>query len=280
MKTVPLTKDILCSNNLPFVLIAGPCAIEGRDHTLMMAEKLCKMTQKLGIGFIYKSSFDKANRTSIQGRRGVGMEEGLRILSDVKDSFHCPIITDVHEASQCTAVSQVCDILQIPALLCRQTDLLLAAAKTMLPVNVKKGQFMAPKDMQAVVKKIETVHENILLCERGTSFGYNTLINDMRALPIMKQTGYPVIFDATHSVQQPSLDGTKTSGERQFAPILARAAISLGIAGVFMETHDNPDHALSDGPNMIPLHRMEEVLIDLKRFDALAKAHPCVDLSL
>ncbi|MCK6417432.1 MAG: 3-deoxy-8-phosphooctulonate synthase [Alphaproteobacteria bacterium] len=260
------------ANDRPFLLIAGPCAIESRDHAFMMAEKIKKITDTLNIPFIYKSSFDKANRTSLKGARGIGMEEGLKILSDVKTQFAVPVLTDVHAPEQCAPVAEVVDVLQIPAFLCRQTDLLVAAAKTGRAVNVKKGQFLAPWDMKNVAAKIaESGNDNILLCERGASFGYNTLVSDMRALPIMAQTGYPVIFDATHSVQQPGGQGTSSGGDRTMVPVLARAAVAVGVAGVFMETHQDPDRAPSDGPNMVPLSQLPDILRVLVQLDRIAK---------
>jgi 2-dehydro-3-deoxyphosphooctonate aldolase (KDO 8-P synthase) len=267
--------SVTFSNDKNFVLIAGPCVIENESHAFKMADSLKKLTDQLNIPFIYKSSFDKANRTSYQGQRGVGMDKGLKILEKIKDHFGCPVITDVHDKDQCAPVSNVCDILQIPAFLCRQTDLLEAAAKTRKALHVKKGQFLAPWDMAQVVKKIESFGSHkILLCDRGTSFGYNTLISDMRGIPIMQSTGYPVIFDATHSVQQPGGQGETSGGDRFFAPILARAAVAVGVAGVFIETHDHPDQAPSDGPNMIHLSHMESVLKELLEFDHIAKKYP------
>jgi 2-dehydro-3-deoxyphosphooctonate aldolase (KDO 8-P synthase) len=263
----------------PVALIAGPCAIETRDHSLMMAEKLVELTSRLDLPFIFKSSFDKANRTSARSARGVGLEEGVRILADVKAAFGCPVLTDIHESHQCATVAETADVLQIPAFLCRQTDLLAAAARTGRAVNVKKGQFLAPWDMVNITAKLEAFGcEKILTCERGTSFGYNTLVTDMRGIPQLADLGWPVIFDATHSVQQPGGQGGTSGGQREFVPVLARAAVSLGVAGVFIETHDDPANALSDGPNMVPLDRLETVLRDLMRFDALAKANPLVRL--
>jgi 2-dehydro-3-deoxyphosphooctonate aldolase (KDO 8-P synthase) len=260
-------------NDLPFTLIAGPCQIESRDHSMMVAGELAAITKELGIGLIYKSSFDKANRTSAAAARGIGMDEGLKILAEVRERFGLPVLTDVHDAAQCAPVAEAVDVLQIPAFLCRQTDLLLAAGATGKAINVKKGQFLAPWDMKNVAAKIaSTGNEKILLCERGASFGYNTLVSDMRSLPIMAETGYPVVFDATHSVQQPGGQGTSSGGDRRFAPILARAALAVGCAAVFMECHEDPDHAPSDGPNMVPLAQMKAVLAKLKAFDALAKA--------
>ena len=263
------------ANDRPFTLIAGPCQLESRDHAFTMAGALSELTAKLGIGLIYKTSFDKANRTSVSAQRGLGMDKSLPILADIRDRFGCPVLTDIHSADQCAPVAEVVDVLQIPAFLCRQTDLLLAAGETGKPINVKKGQFLAPWDMKNVAAKIaSTGNHNILLCERGASFGYNTLVSDMRSLPIMAQTGYPVVYDATHSVQQPGGQGTSSGGQREFVPVLARAAIAIGVAAVFMETHENPDCAPSDGPNMVPLHQMEAVLTTLLAFDRIAKANP------
>lgn len=265
--------DLKISNDKPFTLIAGPCQMESASHGMEMAEALVSLTKKLNIPFIFKASFDKANRTSISGVRGMGLEKAMMAFQDIKDKLHCPVITDIHEPFQCDVAAKVVDVLQIPAFLCRQTDLLLAAGKTNVAINVKKGQFLAPWDMKNVAAKLEsTGNKNIMLTERGASFGYNTLVVDMRSLPIMKQTGYPVIFDATHSVQQPGGQGTSSGGQREFAPVLANAAITTGIAGVFIETHETPDTAPSDGPNMIPLHQMEQVLKTLKAFDEIAKS--------
>jgi len=261
------------SNALPFVLIAGPCAIESRDHAMDMATELVSLCGELDIPLIYKSSFDKANRSSVRGQRGIGMDDGLQILADIRETFGCPVITDIHEPQQAGIAAQAVDILQIPAYLCRQTDLLLAAGETGKAVNVKKGQFLAPWDMANVADKIaSTGNRNILLCERGTSFGYNALVTDFRGLPQMAQTGYPVVFDATHSVQQPGGKGTSSGGQREFAPVLARAALAVGCASVFLETHENPEAAPSDGPNMIPLSEMKPLLARLKEFDTLAKS--------
>lgn len=263
------------ANDRPFTLIAGPCQLESRDHAFMMAGALSELTRKLGIGLIYKTSFDKANRTSVSAQRGLGMDQSLPILADIREKFGCPVLTDIHTAEQCAPVAEVVDVLQIPAFLCRQTDLLLAAGETGKPINVKKGQFLAPWDMKNVAAKIaSTGNHNILLCERGASFGYNTLISDMRSLPIMAQTGYPVVYDATHSVQQPGGQGTSSGGQREFVPVVARAAIAIGVAAVFMETHENPDCAPSDGPNMVPLDQMEGVLTTLLALDRIAKADP------
>jgi 2-dehydro-3-deoxyphosphooctonate aldolase (KDO 8-P synthase) len=261
-------------NDLPFTLIAGPCALESRAHALEMATALKEITGKLGIGLVYKTSFDKANRTSAVSARGVGLDAALPIFADVREQTGLPILTDVHEAEQCGRVAEVVDVLQIPAFLCRQTDLLVAAARTGRPVNVKKGQFLAPWDMANVVAKITGAGNcNVLVTERGVSFGYNTLVSDMRALPILRrETGAPIIFDATHSVQQPGGQGSSSGGEREFVPVLARAAIAVGVAGVFIETHQDPDRAPSDGPNMVPLREMEPLLRTLMAFDKLAKA--------
>ena len=265
-------------NHLPFTLIAGPCQIESLDHTMEVASALAELSRNLGIGVIYKSSYDKANRTSASAARGVGMAQGLEILARVREKFGMPVLTDVHDAAHCAPAAQAVDVLQIPAFLCRQTDLLLAAGNTGRTINVKKGQFLAPWDMKNVAAKIaSTGNENILLCERGASFGYNTLVSDMRALPIMAETGYPVVFDATHSVQQPGGQGTSSGGERRFAPILARAALAVGCAAVFIECHPDPDHAPSDGPNMIPLREMPGLIKRLMAFDKLAKTSPLPD---
>lgn len=263
------------ANDAPFTLIAGPCAIQSAEHAEEMADALVALTAKLGIGFIYKSSYDKANRTSAATPRGIGMEKGLEILAGVRSRFGCPVLTDVHTAEQCAVAAQAVDVLQIPAFLCRQTDLLIAAGETGKAVNVKKGQFLAPWDMKNVAAKIAgTGNENILLCERGTSFGYNTLVSDMRGLPTMAQTGYPVVFDATHSVQQPGGQGATSGGQREFVPVLARAAIAIGVAGLFMETHEDPDSAPSDGPNMVHLKDLPAILELLVSLDRLAKANP------
>ncbi|QNT78710.1 3-deoxy-8-phosphooctulonate synthase [Entomobacter blattae] len=265
--------SIPLANHKNFVLIAGPCQIESRAHAHEMALALKEICSELNIGLIYKSSFDKANRTSVATARGVGMEKGLDILADVRSSYDIPTLTDVHHPEQCQPAAHAVDVLQIPAFLCRQTDLLIAAGQTGSVINVKKGQFLAPWDMKNVAEKISsTGNHNILLCERGTSFGYNTLINDMRGLPIMAQTGYPVIYDATHSVQQPGGLGSSSGGQREFAPILARAALATGVAGLFIETHQDPDHAPSDGPNMIPLKEMKNILSSLKEIDTLVKS--------
>ncbi|MEE2860975.1 MAG: 3-deoxy-8-phosphooctulonate synthase [Pseudomonadota bacterium] len=267
----PLT----CGNDLPLTVIAGPCQLESLDHALMIAETMAEACGAAGAGFVFKASYDKANRTSLSGRRGLGIDEGLQILGTVRDRIGCPVLTDIHDAEQAVRAAEVVDIIQIPAFLCRQTDLLLAAGQTGAVVNIKKGQFLAPWDMPNVADKVaSTGNDNILLTERGASFGYNTLVADMRSLPIMARTGYPVIMDATHSVQQPGGQGGSSGGQREFAPIMARAAVALGVAGVFIETHEDPDSAPSDGPNMIPLARMGDLVASLMRFDALAKADP------
>ncbi|WP_428375481.1 3-deoxy-8-phosphooctulonate synthase [Lichenicoccus sp.] len=264
--------ELVVGNDRPFTLISGPCQIESAAHAFEMAGALHAICTRLGIGLIYKSSFDKANRTSLGAARGVGMQAGLQILADVRSRYGVPVLTDVHAAEQCRTVARAVDVLQIPAFLCRQTDLLIAAGETGAAVNVKKGQFLAPWDMANVAAKIaSTGNTRILLTERGTSFGYNTLVNDMRGLPIMAQTGYPVVFDATHSVQQPSALGGASGGQRDFAPVLARAAIAVGVAAVFIETHQDPDFAPSDGPTMIPLESMASVLERLLAFDRVAK---------
>ena len=265
--------DIAIGGTNPFALITGPCQLESRDHAFMMAEKIAEACAKSGTQFIFKASYDKANRSSINTQRGLGIDEGLRVLSDIRAEFGCPILTDVHEAAQCQTAGTVVDVLQIPAFLCRQTDLLLAAGKTGRAINVKKGQFLAPWDMQNVADKIvSTGNDQILLCDRGTSFGYNTLVSDFRGLPIMANTGYPVVFDATHSVQQPGGQGNTSGGQREFAPVLARAACAVGIAALFIETHQDPDTAPSDGPNMIPIDQMGDLIKELRGFDALRKS--------
>jgi 2-dehydro-3-deoxyphosphooctonate aldolase (KDO 8-P synthase) len=261
-------------NDLPLALIAGPCALESRDHALEMASALKEIATRLGLGLVYKTSFDKANRTSGASARGIGLDAALPILAEVRSSLGVPVLTDVHESSQCARVAAAVDILQIPAFLCRQTDLLVAAAQTERVVNVKKGQFLAPKDMKNVVEKITGAgNRNVLVTERGVSFGYNALVSDMRALPILaRETGAPVIFDATHSVQQPGGQGRSSGGEREFVPVLARAAVAVGVAGIFVETHEDPDKAPSDGPTMIPLKELEGLLRNLMAFDRVAKA--------
>ena len=256
------------ANDRPFTLLAGPCQMESRDHAFDMAGRLREMTDRLGIGLVYKSSFDKANRSSISGKRGIGLEKALQIFADLD----MPVVTDVHEAGQCAEVASVVDILQIPAFLCRQTDLLIAAAKTGKVVNIKKGQFLAPWDMKhAIIKVADSGNPNVMVTERGASFGYNTLVSDMRALPILKDMGAPVVFDATHSVQQPGGQGGSTGGERQFVETLARAAVAIGVAAIFIETHQDPDNAPSDGPNMVPIDQMPQLLERLMAFDNLAK---------
>ena len=270
---VVTTGTVKFGNDLPLALIAGPCQLESRNHALEMATALKEITRRLNIGLVYKSSFDKANRTSTSSKRGLGFEASLPIFAEIRDSLGLPVLTDVHEINQCAPVAEVVDILQIPAFLCRQTDLLVAAAKTGKIINVKKGQFMAPWDMGNVIAKItEAGNANVMVTERGASFGYNTLVSDMRSLPIMEGFGAPVIFDATHSVQQPGGQGTTSGGERKFVPVLARAAVAVGVAGVFIETHEDPDNAPSDGPNMVPLDQMEALLKNLMAFDTVAKA--------
>jgi len=259
-------------NDLPFVLISGPCQIESRDHALFMADALAKAAADAGVPFIFKSSFDKANRTSVSGKRGVGIDAGLAILAEVKATLGCPVLTDIHGPEQVEAAAQAVDILQIPAFLCRQTDLLIAAGKTGAVINVKKGQFLAPWDMAAVAQKVaSTGNERILLTERGASFGYNTLVSDMRALPVMAETGYPVVFDATHSVQQPGGLGSASGGQRDYAPLLARSAVAAGVAAIFAEAHDDPDNAPSDGPVMLKLDWVGPMLKQLKAIDTVVK---------
>ncbi|MEK9900710.1 MAG: 3-deoxy-8-phosphooctulonate synthase [Rhodospirillaceae bacterium] len=268
--------DITVGGDLPLTLIAGPCQLESRDHGLEMSAALKEMAEKLGVGLIYKTSFDKANRTSIKTARGLGIEKSLPIMAEIRETTGLPILTDVHDPGHCAAVAEVVDVLQIPAFLCRQTDLVVAAAETGRALHIKKGQFLAPWDMKNVVgKAFEAGNENILVCERGTSFGYNTLVADMRSLPIMAdQTGCPVIFDATHSVQQPGGQGASSGGQREFAPVLARAAVAIGVAGVFLETHEDPDNAPSDGPNMIHLKDLPGIVETLLELDRIAKAKP------
>ncbi|TBN43912.1 3-deoxy-8-phosphooctulonate synthase [Paracoccus subflavus] len=273
-KHVPIG-PLICGNDLPLTVIAGPCQLQTLDHALMIAERMAGFCENAGAGFIFKASYDKANRTSLAGRRGVGMDEGLSILSAVRDRLGCPVLTDVHDAQQAQTAAQAVDVIQIPAFLSRQTDLLLAAGHTGAVVNIKKGQFLAPWDMPNVAEKVvSTGNDRILLTERGASFGYNTLVADMRSLPIMARTGWPVIMDATHSVQQPGGQGGSSGGQREFAPVMARAAVAIGVAGVFIETHEDPDNAPSDGPNMVPLDRMEALVSSLMAFDRLAKADP------
>jgi 2-dehydro-3-deoxyphosphooctonate aldolase (KDO 8-P synthase) len=265
-------RNIKISNSNPFTLIAGPCQLESEKHALEVASKLKEITENLNIGLIFKTSFDKANRTSLKGKRGVGLEKSLPVFDKIRKDLDLPVLTDIHTIEQCEIVSKHVDVLQIPAFLCRQTDLLVAAAKTGKIINVKKGQFLAPWDMVNVTKKIEeSGNTNILVTERGASFGYNTLISDMRSLPIMAKNGYPVVFDATHSVQQPGGMGDKSGGQREFVEYLSRAAIAVGVAAVFMETHPDPDNAPSDGPNMVPLSKMENLLKQLVEIDKLIK---------
>ncbi len=262
-------------NDRPLLVIAGPCQLESLDHAQMIAGHMAEVCAKAGAQYVFKASYDKANRTALGGKRGLGIDAGLKVMQAVKDAIGCPTLTDIHEREQCAPVAAAVDILQIPAFLCRQTDLLIAAGETGAAINVKKGQFLAPWDMPNVIAKIEsTGNTRILLTERGSSFGYNTLVADMRALPQMAATGYPVVMDATHSVQQPGGKGGSSGGQREFAPVMARAAVSLGIAAVFIETHQDPDNAPSDGPNMIPLDQMEKLVASLMTFDALAKADP------
>src|SRR5580658_9879080 len=271
--------NLTLGNDRPMALIAGPCVLESRQHALEMSHALTELTGKLGLGLIYKTSFDKANRTSIAAERGLGLEASLPILAEVRETYGCPVLTDVHAPEQCARVAEAADVLQIPAYLCRQTDLLVAAAETGAAINVKKGQFLAPWDMKNVARKItESGNERVLLCERGASFGYNTLVSDMRSIPVLAETGYPVVFDATHSVQQPGGQGGKSGGERRFVETLARAAVAVGVAAVFMETHQDPDKAPSDGPNMVPLKSLPALLETLMEFDRLAKARPAPSL--
>ena len=260
------------ANDKPFTLIAGPCQLENEEHALKISSELKKITEELGINLIYKTSFDKANRTSLKGKRGMGLDKSLPIFDKIRKEVGLPVLTDVHTAEQCSIVANHVDVLQIPAFLCRQTDLLIAAAKTGKIINVKKGQFLAPWDMANVIKKIEdTGNKNILITERGASFGYNTLVSDMRALPIMSKFGFPIVFDATHSVQQPGGMGEKSGGQREFVPYLARAAIAVGVGAIFMETHEDPDNAPSDGPNMVPLNEVKALLKKLTEIDKLVK---------
>ncbi len=278
MKTVKIG-NISVSNDNPMTLIAGPCVMENRDMALRAAEELVKITLDLDIPFIFKTSFDKANRTSLHAVRGMGMDAALKVFEEIKNTFHCLTITDVHESEQCATIAEVVDVLQIPAFLCRQTDLLAAAAKTGNAIHVKKGQFLAPWDMKNVCEKISAYgNEKILLCERGACFGYNRLVSDMRALKVLKGLGYPVIFDATHSVQEPGGLGSSTGGKREDVELLVRAALSIGVAGVFMETHFDPDNAPCDGPNMIPLGLLRKLLTSMKKFDELGKQTPYIDM--
>ncbi|SIQ47108.1 2-dehydro-3-deoxyphosphooctonate aldolase (KDO 8-P synthase) [Paracoccus thiocyanatus] len=267
--------NVTFGNDRPLALIAGPCQLETLDHALMIAEKMAQACADAGAGFVFKASYDKANRTSLKGRRGIGIDEGLRMLDEVRRRIGCPVLTDVHDIEQARLAGAVVDVIQIPAFLSRQTDLLLAAGETGAAVNIKKGQFLAPWDMPNVADKVaSTGNRRIMLTERGVSFGYNTLVADMRSLPIMARTGWPVIMDATHSVQQPGGQGGSSGGQREFAPVMARAAVALGVAGVFIETHQDPDNAPSDGPNMVHLERMPVLVASLMRFDALAKSDP------
>ena len=264
--------DFEIANDKPFTLIAGPCQLENEAHAIKISSKLKEITSELGINLIYKTSFDKANRTSIKGKRGIGLEKSLPIFDKIRNEVGVPVLTDIHTAEQCSKVSNHVDVLQIPAFLCRQTDLLIAAAKTGKIINVKKGQFLAPWDMANVIKKIEeSGNKNILITERGASFGYNTLVSDMRALPIMSKFGFPIVFDATHSVQQPGGKGEKSGGQREFVPHLSRAAIAVGVGAIFMETHEDPDNAPSDGPNMVPLSEIKNLLKKLNQIDSLIK---------
>ena len=274
MKSIKIN-NLEISNNKPFILFVGPCVIEKRDHALKIAESIYDICNETSTQFIFKASFDKANRTSIKSVRGVGLDEALKIFNEIKNNFKCPIITDVHNESQCKELerNEIVDIIQIPAFLCRQTDLLIAAGNTKKIINVKKGQFLSPHDIPNIIEKIQsTKNENILITERGTSFGYNNLVSDFRSLEIMKKYQYPIIFDATHSVQEPGGFGQSSGGKREFIPVLAKAAVSVGIAGIFIETHDNPDNAPSDGPNMLHLKDLKELVLKLKDFDNLAKS--------
>ncbi|BBK31937.1 2-dehydro-3-deoxyphosphooctonate aldolase (KDO 8-P synthase) [Stella humosa] len=267
--------NVTLGNDRPLALIAGPCALESRAHAMEMSHALVELTGRLGIGLIYKTSFDKANRTSADSPRGLGMEKALPILAEVRERWGCPVLTDVHSAEQCAPVAEAVDVLQIPAFLCRQTDLIVAAARTGRPVNIKKGQFLAPWDMANVVEKMDQAgNPNTLVCERGASFGYNTLVSDMRSLPIMAETGCPVVFDATHSVQQPGGQGKTSGGQRQFVAVLARAAVAVGVAAVFMETHQDPDRAPSDGPNMVHFTDLPAIVETMMAIDRIAKALP------
>ena len=264
--------DIVFSNTSRLKIIAGPCVMESRGHALDIAGKLCELSKELGFGFIYKTSYDKANRTSLEGHRGPGLETAIPIFSEIKKQYGCPVLTDIHSVDDAKALAEITDVLQIPAFLCRQTDLLTAAGETGKVINIKKGQFLAPWDMGNVAKKVEkTGNKNIFLCERGTSFGYNNLVSDMRSLPILRKLGYPVIFDATHSVQQPGGLGSSSGGQREFAPVLAKAAVAVGVAGVFMETHQDPDNAPSDGPNMIKITEMRDLISLLLEIDIVTK---------
>tara|TARA_Y100000590_G_C15733671_1_gene1017896 strand:+ start:1547 stop:2365 length:819 start_codon:yes stop_codon:yes gene_type:complete len=266
-------KDFFISNDLPFVLIAGPCALENKNHAFEMIEEILEITTKLKINFIFKTSFDKANRTNIKSERGTGIQEAVNVFKEIKNKYNCPILTDIHNESQIPIISEVVDIIQIPAFLCRQTDLIVNAAKTKKIINIKKGQFLSPYEVPEVINKITSSgNTNVILTERGYSFGYNNLITDFRSLEIMKKTNFPVIFDATHSVQEPGLQGSSSGGRREFIPTLSKAAIAVGIAGIFVETHNDPDNAPSDGPNMLPLNELKNLLIKLIEFDKVAKS--------
>tara|TARA_B100001063_G_scaffold122556_1_gene114474 strand:- start:8641 stop:9468 length:828 start_codon:yes stop_codon:yes gene_type:complete len=264
--------NFIISNNLPITLIAGPCQLENRDHAIFIAEKIKKICEKLKINFIYKTSFDKANRTSHLSKRGLGLDKSLKIFDEIRNTLKIPILTDIHTSEHCEVIKSSVDIIQIPAFLCRQTDLLQSAARTNLVINIKKGQFLAPWDVPNILRKVETLNQNILLTERGVSFGYNTLVSDMRSISIMKKSNYPVIFDATHSVQQPSGKGDQSGGQREFIYDLSKAAVSIGIAGLFLEVHDDPDNAPSDGPNMLKLSDLENFLIKIQKIDNLVKS--------
>ena len=279
MKTVNVG-NLKIANDKPFALIAGPCALEGRDMAMRIAEELVKITNDLKIPYIFKASFDKANRSSLNSKRGLSMEEGLKVFHEIKRTFGCPILTDVHETYQCKILAEIVDVLQIPAFLCRQTDLLVEAAKTGKAIHIKKGQFLAPHDMKNVAEKVSiSGNEKIMLCERGACFGYNRLVSDMRSLQIMKEWEYPVIFDATHSVQEPGGLGNASGGNREYIELLARSAMSIGVAGLFIETHFDPKNAFSDGPNMVPLHAVKDFLINMKKFDELGKNTAYVDMT-
>tara|TARA_A100001015_G_C14875319_1_gene666045 strand:- start:65 stop:892 length:828 start_codon:yes stop_codon:yes gene_type:complete len=264
--------NFIISNNLPITLIAGPCQLENRDHAIFIAEKIKKICEKLKINFIYKTSFDKANRTSHLSKRGLGLDKSLKIFDEIRNTLKIPILTDIHTSEHCEVIKNSVDIIQIPAFLCRQTDLLQSAARTNLVINIKKGQFLAPWDVPNILRKVETLNQNILLTERGVSFGYNTLVSDMRSISIMKKSNYPVIFDATHSVQQPGGKGYQSGGQREFIYDLSKAAVSIGIAGLFLEVHDDPDNAPSDGPNMLKLSDLENFLIKIQKIDNLVKS--------
>lgn len=274
-KSIVQAGNVTFANDAPIAVLAGPCQMESRAHALEMAAALKEICARLGLGLVYKSSFDKANRTSISGKRGIGLKDALPVFAEIRETLKLPVVTDVHEIAHCAEVAPVVDVLQIPAFLCRQTDLLIAAARTGRVVKIKKGQFLAPWDMRNVLAKVvDSGNPNVLLTERGASFGYNTLVSDMRALPIMAETGAPVIFDATHSVQQPGGQGTSSGGDRRFVPVLARAAVAVGVAGLFIETHEDPDNAPSDGPNMVPLKDFEALMRELMEIDQVVKRKP------